>query len=207
MPIEGLIGILVGLLGAGAGVAVVVGISAGWFSGLAVVRPAPGVAARPAAEVLGAMLAANDEAKPWQLRPCPEEPRADVVGEWRVVDQRWWGLMARSGLRFTYRAWFALDEGRHEVSCAEEQGRVSWGVEGPSLHWEQSFFQGMILFQRTREIVYGLNDAPVPEFGRVVDYDFDPWRVKAPVVRAALERGWSFRPVVFRGQLRRSALR
>lgn len=59
-------------------------------------------------------------------------------------------------------------------------------------------------FERTREVVFGLKDEPALAPDLVVAYDFDPWRVKGPLIRAALERGWSYRPATGFGQLKRA---
>lgn len=170
-------------------------------------RPAPGLAPQGRDALWAAVMALADEHRPWTLRPCPEEPRADFVGEWRLADARWWGLAQRSSLSVAYRAWFAMHEPSHQLRCVEERSSVQWsaGAAGlvPNVSWGASFFRGVILFERTREVILGLRDEPPLEPGTVIEYDFDPWRIKGPVVRTALERGWSYRPVTRIGLLRR----
>ncbi len=196
----------VGLVAALAAVVVMWSIASGAITNLLVVRPAPGLSPVGRDVLRDAITAVAKEDRPWIVRPCPEQPRADFVGEWRLADARWWGLAQRNGLSVAYRAWFALDERHHELRCTEETTSIRWsaGVSGlvPTVSWGGSFFRGIILFERTKERAWGLKDEPPLAPGAVVAYDFDPWRIKGPIIRAALERGWAYRPVVRVGQLR-----
>lgn len=186
-----------------AAVVVMWSIASGKITDLLVVRPAPGIAPVGRDDLWYAVMALVREEHPWTARPCPEEPRAHFVAEWKLADARWWGLAQRNRLSSAYRAWFAIDEGKHELRCTEERSTMTWSAGGPvpTISWGTSSFQGIVLFERTREIVLGLRDEPLLSPGVVVDYDFDPWRVKGPIIRAALERGWSYRPVASLGQL------
>ncbi|MBI2983686.1 MAG: hypothetical protein HYY42_05865 [Chloroflexi bacterium] len=200
---------VVAVLAVVAAVVVMWAIASGKISDLLVVRPAPGIAPVGRDDLWFAEMALAREEHPWTVRPCPEEPRAHFVAEWKLADARWWGLAQRNGLSSAYRAWFAIDERRHELRCTEERSTVRWsaGAQGPvpAVSWSASSFQGIVLFERTREIALGLRDEPLLSPGVVVDYDFDPWRAKGPIVRIALERGWSYRPVASLGQLRAAA--
>lgn len=197
------LGLVVGIAAAAGALIVIWAIASGKISDLLVVRPAAGIAPVARDDLWYAEMALAREEHPWVVRPCPEEPRAHFVAEWKLADARWWGLIQRNRLSSAYRAWFSLDERRHELRSCEERTTVNWSAGGlaPGISWGTSSFRGIVLFERTREIVLGLRDDPPLSPGVVVDYDFDPWRVKAPIIRAALERGWSYRPVVTMGQL------
>ncbi len=204
-----ILGLGAGLLGLALGLGVMLALPLGLFNRLLVVRPEPGLPAVARVQLLEAILALNDDRRPWAYRSTPEDRRADLVAEWKLADARWWGAFQRNGLRRSYRAWVALDEATHELRVGEATASVSWsaGTQGltPAIHWRASFFRGVILFERTREIAYGIRDELPPAVGEIYNYDFDPWRVKAPLLRLALEHGWSYCPVVHRFQLGRRA--
>ena len=88
--------------------------------------------------------------------------------------------------------------------CAAGLTEREDGFACPSCPYRADREQGIVLFERTREVVLGLRDEPLLAPGVVAAYDFDPWRVKGPIIRTALERGWSYRPATSFGQLRRS---
>ncbi len=201
MEWAGIVGALVAL----AAVGVMLWIWTGKITDLLVVHPAPGIVPVSRDGLWTILMALSHDDHPWVIRPCPEEPRAHFVAEWRIADARWWGLAQRNGLSSAYRAWFALDERARELRATEEEATVRWsaGTQGlvPAVAWESSFFQGIVLFQRTREMVVALREEPGLSPGVVVSYDFDPSRIKGPIIRAALEHGWSYRPVASLGQL------
>lgn len=190
---------IVGAVAAIIAVGVMLWIWTGKITDLLVVRPAPGIVPSSRDDLWAILMTLSRDDHPWVVRPCPEEPRAHFVAEWRIADARWWGLAQRNGLSSAYRAWFALDERVHELRCTEEETSVRWsaGTQGlvPAVAWERSSFQGIVLFQRTREMVAGLREEPSLSPGVVVSYDFDPSRVKGPIIRSALEHGWAYRPV------------
>ncbi len=204
-----LVGLLAGLLGAGIAVAVIVGMPLGLFNRFLAVKPQAGVVPVGGEELARAILALNDERLPWSYTPTPDDQRADFVAEWKLTDARWWGVFSRNRLRKTYRAIVALDEAKHELRIVDESASVRWvvGANGPSptLAWEGSFFRGVILFERSRELAYGLKEVAPLEVGRLYGYDFDPWRVKGPLLRTAIENGWWYCPVVMRSHLGRKA--
>lgn len=208
MDATAIAGVALGIVGVIGALAVMWAIASGGITKRLIVRPAPGIQPVGRDELWSALMSLDDEGRPWTVRPCPEEPRADFVAEWRLADARWWELASRNGLRVAYRAWFALEPAGHELRCLEQKTSTSWsaGAAGPTpvISWNRAFFQGVVLFERTREVVFGLKDEPALAPDLVVAYDFDPWRVKGPLIRAALQRGWSYRPATGFGQLKRA---
>ncbi|MDP2660208.1 MAG: hypothetical protein Q8R28_05725 [Dehalococcoidia bacterium] len=199
----------VGLLGAGLGLGVMIAIPLGVFNRLMVVHPKSGAAPISKSDLLQAVLRLNDKRRPWGYRPTPDDRRADLVAEWKIADARWWGAFNRNGLSRSYRAFISLNEPKRELRITEESTSVSWsmGSQGviPSVHWNRSFFKGVILFERTKELAYGVKDELAPGVGEIYNFDFDPWRVKAPLLRLTIENGWSFCPVVQRFQLEKKS--
>ncbi|MHB1007329.1 MAG: hypothetical protein ACYC3S_17060 [Chloroflexota bacterium] len=200
-----LIGLLVGLLGAGVGVAAVVGIPLGWYNRFLMVSPPRTTFAVSKDTLLAQILALNDDLRPWEYRLTPDDPRADLVAEWKVADARWWGAFSRNRFRRTYRAFVSLDPEKHELRMNEESATVTWtasaGGPAPSIAWEKQFFRGVVLFEHSREVAYGIKDVFPLKVGELYKYDFNPWQVKGPLLRLALENGWSYCPVVLRSQL------
>jgi hypothetical protein len=130
-----LIGALVGLIGAGAGVYVAL-YAMGFFQYLGGKRKPT----RPPVtkhELLDRLLALNDPSKPYHIVKGVD---ADLIAEWKVVDAKWYGILNKSGLKEAYRALLLLDEARHAVRCYEELGTVSWtvGLKGPipTISWD-----------------------------------------------------------------------
>ncbi len=117
--------VLVALVAVIGAVVVMWAIASGRISDLLVVRPAPGMTPVSRDDLWYAEMALAREEHPWVVRPRPEEPRAHFVAEWDLADARWWGLAQRNGLSVAYRAWFALDERRHELRRTEERSRIS----------------------------------------------------------------------------------
>ncbi|MCL4532068.1 MAG: hypothetical protein M1582_02575 [Actinobacteria bacterium] len=203
---QGTIGLLVGggvgLLGVIAGLAVPIMMFRGTFSRWTAVRPAPGTAPLPRDALLQRLIDLNDPRQPFSYRT---DDRFDLRAEWRLADAAWWGFFQKNRLLETYLAKIYLHDRYREVRIVEERGRLQWtgGLQGPvpRVAWQRSFFRGIVLFERSREIAYGFREIAPTQLDRVVDYDFDVWRVKGPILRAAVEAGWTFCPVVFERHL------
>lgn len=207
--VAGIVGAVLGVVAAGLGLGVMLAIPLGFFNRFLRVAPETGAAPIAKGRLLAAILALNDERRPWAYRPTPDDPRTDIVAEWKLADARWWGAFQRNGFRRSYRALVALHEPTGELRIAEETSATSWtvGSEGitPIVRWSHRFFKGVILFERAREAAYGVVDELPPRIGEIYSYDFDPWRVKGPLLRLAVENGWAFAPVVHAFQLGRKA--
>lgn len=196
--------VALGLGAALAGVGVMLAIPLGLFNRLVRVAPDPSVVPASAEAMRALLLGLNSEALAWTITAAPAGSRADLVAEWRLADAAWWGVLNRSGLRRSYRVSIRLVPSLHEVRIFEESGTVSWSAGAgvsPLVHWSMSFFRGIVLFERAREIAYGITEVDTPRLDRAVDYDFDPWRLKGPILRVAVEHGWAYAPVVHERQL------
>lgn len=207
MDAEVIVGLIAGMLGVGFALLVAIGMPLGLFNRLLAVRPAPERIPATRQSLIESILALNDDRQPWSYALTPDDPRADLIAEWKVADARWWGAFARNAFRRSYRAFVTLDERRRELRIVEESGSVRWtaGAGGavPTVGWEGRFFRGVILFERSREKAYGLKDLFPLRAGELYGYDFDPWRVKGPLLKLAVEHGWSYCPVVLKSHLGR----
>lgn len=141
------------------------------------------------------LLALNSPDSPYELQPSSE---TDFVLSWKITDAKWYARFAKERLRKTYRAFIVLDELRTSARYYEELATVQWvaGSEGPApkLAYQNQFFKGRILFQKSRGVQYGIKEDLTP--GKVYEYDFDVRQVREPIKKAIEESGWEFVPVV-----------
>lgn len=160
------------------------------------VRPDPEVPAVPAAELARRLLALNGAHLPWALRTGPE---ADIVAEWKFADATWWGVLAKSGMKKSYRLRLFFDEAKRRCGALDEFGELDWSaglLAAPRIHYSRSFFRGIQLARRRREVVYGLR-VPTGQPGKVVDYTFDIDEVKQPVIAVVVAAGWTYQPIIW----------
>lgn len=174
-----------------------------WWS----VPPNPGVAPVSGRELYNRILSLNDPARPFRII---EDAKSDLVAEWKIVDAKWWGIFHKSGLRKAYRMRLVLDESKREVMALEEMGGIEWmgGAEGltPKVHFQKTFFRGLIISKYERGRAYGLKSISPLEIGKLYDYRFDVRDVKDPVIATVIEAGWRFRPVLWPWQVRKRRL-
>ncbi len=160
------------------------------------VRPAPGTPAVSAAELARRLLELNAAHLPWTLRTGPE---ADIVAEWKFADASWWGVLAKSGMKKSYRLRLFFDETTRRCGALDEFGELDWSaglMAAPRIHYSRSFFRGVQLVRRQREVAYGFR-TPVGQPGKVLDYTFDIDEVKQPVIAAVVAAGWTYQPMLW----------
>lgn len=160
------------------------------------VRPAPGTPAVPAAELARRLLELNAVHLPWALRAGPE---ADIVAEWKYADASWWGVLAKSGMKKSYRLRLFFDEAKRRCGALDEFGEIDWSaglLAAPRVHYSRRFFRGVQLVRRQREVVYGLR-TPTGQPGKVLDYAFDIDTLKQPVIAAVVAAGWTYQPILW----------
>ncbi len=191
------LGSMIGLLGTTAGLAVMIMLAKGSFSRLTITRSRPGVVPVSREELLRRLLALNDPRQPFHYLP---DDRYDLRAEWQIANADWWGFFQRNHLSTSYLARVFLHEKYHEVRVLEEQRALQWTarIDGnlvPRVSLHGSYFRGILLFHRTRELAYGIKDEIPLDWGKVVDYNFDVWRIKGQILRTAVESGWNFCPV------------
>jgi len=191
--IAGLVGLLLGLVGAGAGVYFML-YAAGFFDYLGGKRCRPDAVGRHV--LYDRLLALNDQAKPYSIH---EGGGTDLIAEWKIVDASWYGILSKSQLSKAYRARLLLDEARHSVRCYEELGSIDWtaGTDGltPIVHYRSSFFGGRILFKKEYAVGYGLKKPSPLEAGQVYNYKFDVDEIRGPIIAEVNDVGWEWVPV------------
>jgi hypothetical protein len=192
LGMAGLIGALVGLLGAAAGVFAVI-----W--GLGFIEYLGGKKKSTIAPVTRATLkerlfSLNSLESPYEIKTSPE---ADFLVEWKIADAKWFAVLSKERYQEIYRAFLVLDESRYSVRYCEELVSVRWlaSADGPpSFNYQKNFFRGRILFQKSWGVQYAIKDDLT--LGKVYEYKFDVRNVRHPIQKVVQDSGWEFVPVV-----------
>jgi hypothetical protein len=190
----GLLGALIGLLGAGAAIfAVVWGL--GIFEHLGGKRKSM-IFPITSNELRDRLLAVNSSDLPYEIITSPE---TDLLVEWKIADAKWFAVFSKERLRETYRGFLLLDEARKSVRYCEELVSVRWmaGTDSksqPVLSYQKQFFRGRILFQKSYEVQYGIREDLSP--GKIYENRFDVRQVRNPINKVIEDSGWEFVPVV-----------
>ncbi len=124
------------------------------------------------------LLALNDPARPWIVRPGPE---ADLLVEWKYADASWWGVLGKAGMKRAYRLRLYFDEARHQCGALDEFGQIDWSaglLSAPRVHFSHSFFRGIQLVKMERGVAYGFKTPTGSGAGKVLAYTFDIAEVK-----------------------------
>jgi hypothetical protein len=156
--------------------------------------PRPGIAAVSVGELRGRLLAINEMDAPFLIR---EAKRETLVAEWRVVDARWSTVLQQGGLSFVYRLTMKLDPEAHVVRCVDFMKKAHWsrGVFRSGLSF--SFFRGIMFYEGELADEFGLvfQDGQW-KVGSLYRYNYSIYEIKAPIVQAVLDSGWTYKPVV-----------
>ncbi|MGZ8533875.1 MAG: hypothetical protein ACXWYM_25220, partial [Candidatus Binatia bacterium] len=168
----------------------------GWILKSQAVAPEPGAPVLTREELVKRLLAINDEKLPYIVRKGPE---ADLVVEWKFADAKWWGILAKQGMRKSYRLRLYFDESAHRASALDEFGEVEWSAgltTAPMVHFRKTFFRGVVLMRRERGVAYGFKTPLGGGFGKMLDYEFDVGWLKDRVTGVVTGSGWTYQPVL-----------
>ena len=192
----GLLGLLLGLAGAGAGLFFML-YALGFFQYLGGKKHDPKAVSKET--LANTILALNDASKPYHVVKGKE---SDLVAEWKIVDASWYGIFSKNKFSEAYRALLLLDEARRSVRVFEELGSVEWsaGSSGlvPRVHFRKTFVHGRILFRKQWGVGYAIKDKTPLEVGKVYEYKFDVDEIRGPIASVVRENGWEWVPVVAR---------
>lgn len=185
----GLIGGLVGFVGAMAGIgAVVWGL--GYFEYLGGKRKS---AIHPLDKkaLIDRIFSLNSPDLPYQIRRGDD---TDLVVEWKIVDARWYGIFSKERIKETYQAYILADGGRHTVRYYEELGAVEWNADTPKATFQKQFFKGRVLYRKSWGVQYGIKEDST--VGKVYKYKFDINVVRDPIKKFVEDSGWEFVSVI-----------
>ena len=150
------------------------------------------------------LLSINSPDLPYEIKKAPE---TDFLVEWKIADAKWFALFAKERLQETYRGYLLLDDSLKSARYCEELASVQWiagngGQGSPSLSYRKQFFRGRILFQKSREVQYGIREDLT--LGKIYEYTFDVRKVRNPIKKVIADGGWEFVPVVNKSHATRS---
>ncbi len=131
-------------------------------------------------------------------------PRGELVVEWKFADAKWWGVMAKAGVRNAYRMRLGFDERRKQVNAIDEFTEIEWNAQAltaPRVRFRFKFFRGVVLARYQRAVAYGFRGPTGQGGGKVLDYTFDMMELKGPVIELVTSAGWKFQPVIWPCQL------
>ncbi len=194
MDVVVLIGVLAGLIGAGAGVfAIIWGLGLMEYMGGKKGRPEPPISRE---ELKQKLLSVNSPDLPYHIKLLNE---TDLEIEWKITDASWFAIFGQERLQKTYRAFMVLDDLRRSVRYCEEMATVQWVASAsdpaqPAISYQNQFFRGRILFQKSWEVKTGIKEDLT--IGKVYEYKFDIRQVREPVKQLITDSGWEFVPVV-----------
>jgi hypothetical protein len=192
----GLIGALVGLIGAGVAIFAII-----W--GLGFIEYLGGKkkslnSAVSSHELKTRILSINSPDLPYEIKTTPE---TDLLVEWKIADAKWFAVFSKERLKKTYRGYLLLDESRKSARYCEELASVRWmagasNQSQPTLSYQKQFFRGRILYQKSWEVQYGIREDLSP--GKIYEYQFDVRKVRNPIKKVIEDGGWEFVPVIIK---------
>jgi len=168
----------------------------GWIIKRQVVAPVSGVPVLSRDELVKRLLELNDEKLPYIVR---DDPKADLIVEWKFADANWWGILAKQGIRKSYRLRLYFDEVGKRASALDEFGEVDWNAgltAAPVVHFRKTFFRGIVLGRRERGVAYGFKTPTGGGFGKMLDYEFDAGWLKDRITGVITGSGWTYQPVL-----------
>ena len=189
MIIGALIGGILGILGALAGIAAMV-YATGYFEYLGG-KSKPNIPPVGKQRLLEKLLGLNAPSLPYEIKPAED---TDLLIEWKIVDAKWFGIFSKERRKQIYRAYVLLDEALHAVRYCEELGTVEWAAGAPKIAFQKEFFKGRILWQKSCGVQYGMKEGLT--IGKVYEYKFDIGYVRDPIKKSVEESGWEFVTVV-----------
>jgi hypothetical protein len=123
-----------------------------------------------------------------------ESKDSDLFIEWKIMNSKWIEALGVSWTKKTYRAWVYLDETTKTVQYTEMIVDSDFTAGDTGVHFQTSFFKGIVLFGTERGYRWGIRDDFT--IGEIYNYRFTPSNIKDIVRQIANDHGWSFELVV-----------
>jgi len=143
------------------------------------------------------LLSLNHPDRPWEIVRGDD---CDFIARWKLVDAKWWEIMARAGLKMQYRGLILLDEEKKQVRYFEEMSELEWtvGLRPKVLSVRKSYFGGRIFFSKRKAAAYGIKQLKPFEIGEIYKFSFDVNEIRGPIIEVVERAGWNFQPVTAR---------
>ncbi len=158
------------------------------------IGPPAGVIPVSPEELRRRLLAISDQPVPFVIR----EEDGLLIGEWRLADVRWTGLLERGGLSMAHTVRIRLVPGGHVARIMDSSRKISWRDGVAYMSRAFSFFRGIVLFEFSSGTEYGivLRDGQWT-FDEKYRYGYHLTEIKQPIVEAIVRSGWTYQPVAF----------
>ena len=174
----------------------------GFFDKLKGVKEAKeGVAPVPPEELHRRLLALNSDQIPFAVSDGPGGDGGDVVTEWKIVDASWLEIFAKAGIQKSHRIYLTFEPSATEVRVLEESWDVEWRAGVPEMRVSAEAFRGRTLGSKSFGTGYAFKGVNPLDYGQVYNYKFDVAEMKEPLTEVVTGSGWSFRPVMTKGNL------
>jgi hypothetical protein len=119
-----------------------------------------------------------------------QERKRKLVATWKIVDARWWELLAKAGLTKIYELHIKFDEARHLVTLIDVSRSVSWRAGPTEVQVGWAGFRGLMSGYEIGE-QWGIGEDL--ELEEIYDYTFSPKEIKTPIMNSILKSGWDVR--------------
>jgi len=176
-------------------------MAVGWFfkasSWAGRVTPNRGTQPLDASSLRARLLASTREETPTVVRLLPDDQTVEVT--WRYADAKWLDAMRANRMRRVHRLRLELDERRHQVRVREYWAALDGSASPGELQLKWQAAAGMQFFQVEHRKEYGVqvDDHNRPTGALSTGYHFDLQELKAPIISAITESGWSWQPVMW----------
>jgi hypothetical protein len=159
-------------------------------------RPGPATRPLPLPALRARLLEVNGINVPMQVTALPGGRGLRI--DWRYADARWMDHARAHGMRRTHRLEIDLEEDSHTARVTEYWGAMDWSAArgGGQIRWQAA--RGIQFFEYARERVFGLQFGPDgrPSGALSYAYAFDLQELKQPFLRAVIDAGWTWQPVM-----------
>lgn len=155
--------------------------------------PVAGAAKLAPADLRAALLALNRDSAPWHVRDGAAE-NCDLVGEWKIVDARWYEIFAKASLKKVFKVLMKLDATGGEVRAVDQEFTVEWRAGVPSLSASVEAFRGQKV-EMSFGTAYGFKEDL--GLGKIYEYRFNTKEIKDPLQQVVTQSGWGWKGVAF----------
>lgn len=190
-------GLALVLVALGAYLLIVVGY---FFKGIAWATrelPAADSHAVDAAALRAKLLAVNELDVPFKIGAGADDRQ--LIADWRYADAKWIDHARIHGMRRLHRIVLALDQTAKKVRVTDYQSTYDWSAGGGGAKLDWHFQAGVVFFQYEHQRVFGLQLDEHGQFKPELSYayTFNLQEMKAPIMRAVIQSGWSWQPLAW----------
>ena len=124
----------------------------------------------------------------------------ELVASWRYADAKWIDHARAHGIRRLHRVVLYLDEPNRKVRATDFATSFDWSAGGSDAALNWKFVTGVVFFQYEHQRVFGLQLDEHGQFKAALShsYTFNLQEMKAPLIAAITQSGWTWQPVAWK---------